>query len=303
VAIGALCIEIAIIWLWFAGWGSLPRIYLRGSVFFQVGAIISLSVISARGEGITKRGRLCFWALGIASLVGIVLSNTRGYYLGFYVAAIVLLYLMRVHDRIRFFTASTAVLIGVFLLGMVLTDTQVGRYFIGQWDTAQFYTSLDIRKEQLPLLLNRFRQSPISGVGLGAAADEAEEDFIATSSAPMESSSELSAIVQSFMRNIRRPYTYELDHIVLLMQFGVVGYLGWLCLWGLIVLQGVKVTRLMHHSYHRALLRGAVAGFVGCLVSATMNPYITSALTTSFVGLLLALTNSAALFIRQDQEA
>jgi hypothetical protein len=302
VAIAALCFEIAIIWLWFAGWGSLPRIYLRGGIFFQVGAIISLSVICARGEGITKLVRLCFWVLGIVSLVGLVLSNTRGYYLGFYVSAFVLLFLISNHDRIRFLKASMAVLIGVFLLGMTLTDMQVSRYLIGQWDTEQFNISLDVRKEQLPLLLNRFRQAPISGMGLGAAADEAEEDFVDASSTPLDSSNELSALVESFTKNMRRPYVYELDHIVLLMQFGVVGFLGWLWVWGLIVLESVKVTRLMSYGYHRALLRGAVAGFVGCLVAATTNPYITSALTTSFVGLLLALTNSAALFIRRDQE-
>jgi hypothetical protein len=303
VAIAALCLEIALIWLWFAGWDSLPRIYLRGGIFFQVGAIISLSVISARGEGITKLVRLCFWVLGIASLVGLVLSNTRGYYLGFYVSVFVLLYLIGNRERMRFLKVSMVVLAGIFLLGMALTDIQVSRYLAGQWDTEQFHVSLDVRKEQLPLLFSRFRQAPISGVGLGAAADEAEENFIDASSTPLESSNELSALVESFTKNMRRPYVYELDHVVLLMQFGIVGFLGWLWVWGLIVVEGVKVIRRMSHSYHRALLRGAVAGFVGCLVAATTNPYITSALTTSFVGLLLALTNSAALFIRRDQEA
>ena len=303
VAIAALCLEIAIIWLWFAGWGSLPRIYLRGGIFFQVGAIISLSVTCARGEGITTRVRLCFWALGIASFVGLMLSNTRGYYLGFYVSVFVLLFLTSNRERVRFLKASMAVLTGAFLLGMALTDMQVGRYLIGQWDTEQFNISLDVRKEQLPLLLSRFRQAPISGMGLGAAADEAEEDLVEATSIPLESSNELSALVESFTKNMRRPYVYELDHIVLLMQFGVVGFLGWLWVWGLIVVEGVKATRLMAHNYHRALLRGAVAGFVGCLVAAATNPYITSALTTSFVGLLLALTNSAALFMRRDQEA
>jgi hypothetical protein len=303
VAIAALCLEIALIWLLLAGWGSLPRIYLRGGIFFLVGAIISLSVISAQGEGITKSRRLWFWALGLASLVGLILANTRGYYLGFYVSGLILLYVMRNRERIRFFKASTAVLTGVFLLGMALTDIQVSRYLVGQWDTEQFHVSLDVRKEQLPLLLSRFRQAPISGVGLGAAADEAQEDFIGASSTPLESSNELSALVGSFTKNMHRPYIYELDHIVRLMQFGVVGFLGWLWVWGLIVLEGIKVARLIPHSYHRALLRGAVAGFVGCLVAGATNPYMGSALTTSFVGLLLALTNSAALLIRQEQEA
>jgi hypothetical protein len=303
VAIAALCLEIALIWLWFAGWGSLPRIYLRGGIFFQVGAIISLSVICARGEGITKWRRFWFWALGLASLVGLILANTRGYYLGFYASAFVLLYLMRNRERIQFFKASTAVLTGVFLLGMALTDIQVSRYLVGQWDTEQFHVSLDVRKEQLALLLSRFRQAPVSGVGLGAAGDEADEDFIAASSTPLESSNALSALVESFTKNLHRPYIYELDHIVRLMQFGIVGFLGWLWVWGLIVLEGMKVTRLIPHSYHRALLRGAVAGFVGCLVAGATNPYMGSALTTSFVGLLLALTNSAALLIRQEQEA
>jgi hypothetical protein len=304
VAIGALCIEIAVLfWLLFAGWGDVPRIFMRGSIFFQVGAIISLSVISARGEGITKRRRLCFWTLGIASLAGLVLSNTRGFYIGFYVAVFVLLYLMRAHERIRFLKASMVVLIGVFLLGMALTNIQVSRYLVGHWDTAHFYYSLSVRQEQLPLLLSRFRQAPISGMGLGAAAIEAEEDFIATSSTQLASRNELSAIIESFIKGVRRPNVYELDHIVLLMQFGVVGFLGWLSVWGLIVLQGVKVARLMPYSYHRALLRGAVAGFVGCLVSGATNPYLSSVLSTSFIGLLLALINSAALFILRNQEA
>jgi hypothetical protein len=306
VAIAALCLEIALIWLWFAGWGSLPRIYLRGGIFFQVGAIISLSVISARGEEITKRRRLGFWALGLASLVGLILSNTRGYYLGFYVSGLVLLILMRNRERIQFFKASTAVLTGVVLVGMSLTDItniKVSRYLIGQWDTEMFHVSLDVRKEQLPLLLNRFRQAPISGLGLGAAAHEADEDFLAVTSTPLESSNELSALIESFTKNIHRPYIYELDHIVRLMQFGVVGFLGWLWVWGLIVLEGIKVTRLIPHSYHRALLGGTVAGFVGCIIAGATNPYMGSALTTSFVGLLLALTNSAALLLRREQEA
>jgi hypothetical protein len=306
VAIAALCLEIALIWLWFAGWDSLPRIYLRGGIFFQVGAIISLSVISARGEEITKRRRLGFWALGLASLVGLILSNTRGYYLGFYVSGLVLLILMRNRERIQFFKASTAVLTGVVLVGMSLTDItniKVSRYLIGQWDTEMFHVSLDVRKEQLPLLLNRFRQAPISGLGLGAAAHEADEDFLAVTSTPLESSNELSALIESFTKNIHRPYIYELDHIVRLMQFGVVGFLGWLWVWGLIVLEGIKVTRLIPHSYHRALLGGAVAGFVGCIIAGATNPYMGSALTTSFVGLLLALTNSAALLLRREQEA
>jgi hypothetical protein len=303
VAIAALCLEIALIWLWFAGWGSLPRLYLRGGIFFHVGVIISLSVISARGEGITKHRRLRFWALGLASLVGLILSDTRGYYLGFYVSVFVLLYLISNRERIRFLIASTAVLTAVFLLGMTLTDIQVSRYLVGQWDTEQFHVSLDVRREQLPLLLSRFRQAPISGVGLGASADEAEESFIDASSAPLESTSEFGALVESFTKNMHRSYIYELDHLVRLMQFGIVGFLGWLCVWGLIVLEGMKVTRRIPHSYHRALLRGAVAGFVGCLVAGATNPYMGSALTTSFVGLLLALTNSAALLIRQEQEA
>jgi hypothetical protein len=302
VAIAALCIEITVIWLLFAGWGNLPRIYLRGGIFFQVGAIISLSVISARGEGITKRRRLCFWALGLASLLGLILSNTRGYYLGFYVSVFVLLFIMRIRENIRLLKVSTAVLIGMFLLGMAFADIQVSRYLIGQWDTDQFNISLDMRKEQLPFLLNRFWQAPISGMGLGAAGDETEEDVIAASGTQTENGSELNAIVESFIKNIRRPYIYELDHIVRLMQFGIVGYSGWLCFWGLIMVQGVKVARLMPHCYHQALLRGAVAGFVGCLVAATTNPYISSVITTSFSGLLLALTNSAALFIQRDQQ-
>jgi hypothetical protein len=303
VAIAALCIEITVIWLLFAGWGSLPRIYLRGGIFFQVGAIISLSVISAKGEGITKRRRLCFWALGLGSLLGLILSNTRGYFLGFYVSVFVLLCLMRIHEHIRFLKVSTAVFICMLLLGVASTDIQISRYLVGQWGTEQFNVSLDMRKEQLPFLLGRFWQGPIAGMGLGAAGDEAEENVVASSGTQVESGNELNAIVESFIKNIRRPYIYELDHIVRLMQFGVVGYSGWLCFWGLILVQGVMVTRLIPHSYHQALLRGGVAGFVGCLVAATTNPYISSVITTSFSGLLLALTNSAALFIRRDQEA
>jgi hypothetical protein len=189
------------------------------------------------------------------------------------------------------------------VLGIALTDIEVSRYLVGQWDTEQYHISLDARKEQLPLLLNRFRQAPISGMGLGASADETQEELIGASTAPLESSNELSALVEIFTKNIPRSYIYELEHIVRLMQFGVVGFLGWLWVWGLIILEGMKVARLMPHSYHRALLRGAVAGFVGCLVAGATNPYMGSVLTTSFVGLVLALTNSAALLIRQEPEA
>jgi O-Antigen ligase len=151
----------------------------------------------------------------------------------------------------RNFKMSAILAVAVLLIGVSLYDF-FDAAFVVRFQSEGAAISDDLRVEQSKALIDQFKIHPILGAGLGASA-------------------------KAVIRHDTLFYSYELQWLAFLMQFGMVGVCG------LALLVGMSARDLVMSRHAGKLLITLL--FLLWLASGFTNPY----LTTSFAGVTFAL--------------
>ena len=244
------------------------RIYLKSQVFLQFAFLIGLK----KAIGASKKKRILFAVCEGLILFAVVLSFTRGFWLGLG-ASLVLIFALEWKERKEMFRIGLAaalcflVLIGfstaVFgdftLVGeiakrfdpnlVVLSDKDKidVEYFYKEFgiNAEENIDAIRIRKESLKMLKERISEKPLQGHGLGSNLDGIREDG-------------------------RAEYMY-LD---IFMKMGIGGLLSFvcLCLWA-------PAAYLFRRIRKESLPRSAafiMAGMLGLCLTSVFNPYLST---------------------------
>lgn len=198
--------------------------------------------------------RLQYFLLFCAALVGLVLADTRGFYLGLGAGILFMIACARVGIArwrviaglsISFLVAGG---VGVVARGDVLTA------FGYWWGTEQFSVGLDFRVDQFRMLMNMFAKNPVFGVGLGAYDPTWE----------------------GFELWLPRPYIVELEFVNLLAKLGVIGFFVFSIVIFALFYSCYRVARKARTAEHKALATGVGSGLLALTVASFTNSIYSS---------------------------
>ena len=243
------------------------RVYLYNGIFMQLAAAIMFIKLFNKDKNV-------FGILKLAILlVGIYVSNTRGFWLGTIGAVVIsmIYYLWRFKKFNLTLRNIVIALIPLILVSVIIPKTIVAvspeqnlpnssgsiKDRIESISDFENDESNKVRAIQLKFLVNRIKEKPILGWGFGAHIEEYPQYMIDNNLQPVSSTS------------------FELYYIELLFKTGIIGIL---IFFGYLVFNFVKLTVLLFKKNLRMrdeqVLVGCTIGTMSILASSITNPYI-----------------------------
>ena len=236
--------------------GSYWRVFIVGSIFFQV-ALLMIAAVRLAGD--TILGRFADPLALALILCALLFTYTRGFWLTAIIGFLVLAFLTTPRGRVKWVAgALIAALVSLVLLQV--TDVSVVDVFVQRF-LLMFEPDRDIsvalRVSLYPRLLDRIAERPLFGYGFGL---------------PVENQ-----------------LYYENSYLYYLIKFGVVGLAVMSWGWILIFIEGVRLLRRSVSARTRSIAAGVVAATVSMVAVAHVNPFINSALGLYFQALASAI--------------
>jgi len=214
------------------------------------------------------------WRLGaivfLMALIGLVLSNTRGYYIGFVGGLFFLTVALRPAGvALRVLGVVSIAACAAFFVGAMARDDAAVAF--GAWSgTSTFDEGLQYRKDQLAMLMRMFDRNPLFGSGLGAF-DPAYEGY-----EPW----------------LPRPYIVELEYVNLVVKLGpIVGMILFLN-FVLLTWHLGRLIRVARATDSATVIAGATGGMVALVLAGGTNSIYSSVYFHIYVVLLLAAASS-----------
>lgn len=243
------------------------RVYLYNGIFMQLAAAIMFIKLFNKDKNV-------FGILKLAILlVGIYVSNTRGFWLGTIgVVVISMIYYLWRFKKFNLTLRNIVIaLIPLILVSVIIPKTIVAvspeqnlpnssgsiKDRIESISDFENDESNKVRAIQLKFLVNRIKEKPILGWGFGAHIEEYPQYMIDNNLQPVSSTS------------------FELYYIELLFKTGIIGIL---IFFGYLVFNFVKLIVLLFKKNLRMrdeqVLVGWTIGTMSILASSITNPYI-----------------------------
>lgn len=243
------------------------RVYLYNGIFMQLAAAIMFIKLFNKDKNVFGIVKLAIL------LVGIYVSNTRGFWLGTIGAVVIsmIYYLWRFKKFNLTLRNIVIALIPLILVSVIIPKTIVAvspeqnlpnssgsiKDRIESISDFENDESNKVRAIQLKFLVNRIKEKPILGWGFGAHIEEYPQYMIDNNLQPVSSTS------------------FELYYIELLFKTGIIGIL---IFFGYLVFNFVKLTVLLFKKNLRMrdeqVLVGWTIGTMSILASSITNPYI-----------------------------
>lgn len=243
------------------------RVYLYNGIFMQLAAAIMFIKLFNKDKNVFGIVKLAIL------LVGIYVSNTRGFWLGTIGAVVIsmIYYLWRFKKFNLTLRNIVIALIPLILVSVIIPKTIVAvspeqnlpnssgsiKDRIESISDFENDESNKVRAIQLKFLVNRIKEKPILGWGFGAHIEEYPQYMIDNNLQPVSSTS------------------FELYYIELLFKTGIIGIL---ILFGYLVFNFVKLIVLLFKKNLRMrdeqVLVGWTIGTMSILASSITNPYI-----------------------------
>ena len=243
------------------------RVYLYNGIFMQLAAAIMFIKLFNKDKNVFGIVKLAIL------LVGIYVSNTRGFWLGTIGAVVIsmIYYLWRFKKFNLTLRNIVIALIPLILVSVIIPKTIVAvspeqnlpnssgsiKDRIESISDFENDESNKVRAIQLKFLVNRIKEKPILGWGFGAHIEEYPQYMIDNNLQPVSSTS------------------FELYYIELLFKTGIIGIL---IFFGYLVFNFVKLIVLLFKKNLRLrdeqVLVGWTIGTMSILASSITNPYI-----------------------------
>ena len=243
------------------------RVYLYNGIFMQLAAAIMFIKLFNKDKNVFGIVKLAIL------LVGIYVSNTRGFWLGTIGAVVIsmIYYLWRFKKFNLTLRNIVIALIPLILVSVIIPKTIVAvspeqnlpnssgsiKDRIESISDFENDESNKVRAIQLKFLVNRIKEKPILGWGFGAHIEEYTQYMIDNNLQPVSSTS------------------FELYYIELLFKTGIIGIL---IFFGYLVFNFVKLIVLLFKKNLRMrdeqVLVGWTIGTMSILASSITNPYI-----------------------------
>lgn len=243
------------------------RVYLYNGIFMQLAAAIMFIKLFNKDKNVFGIVKLAIL------LVGIYVSNTRGFWLGTIgVVVISMIYYLWRFKKFNLTLRNIVIaLIPLILVSVIIPKTIVAvspeqnlpnssgsiKDRIESISDFENDESNKVRAIQLKFLVNRIKEKPILGWGFGAHIEEYPQYMIDNNLQPVSSTS------------------FELYYIELLFKTGIIGIL---IFFGYLVFNFVKLTVLLFKKNLRMrdeqVLVGWTIGTMSILASSITNPYI-----------------------------
>ena len=239
------------------------RVYLYNGIFMQLAAAIMFIKLFNKDKNVFGIVKLAIL------LVGIYVSNTRGFWLGTIGAVVIsmIYYLWRFKKFNLTLRNIVIALIPLILVSVIIPKTIVAvspeqnlpnsSGSIKDRIESISDESNKVRAIQLKFLVNRIKEKPILGWGFGAHIEEYPQYMIDNNLQPVSSTS------------------FELYYIELLFKTGIIGIL---IFFGYLVFNFVKLIVLLFKKNLRMrdeqVLVGWTIGTMSILASSITNPYI-----------------------------
>lgn len=243
------------------------RVYLYNGIFMQLAAAIMFIKLFNKDKNVFGIFKLAIL------LVGIYVSNTRGFWLGTIGAVVIsmIYYLWRFKKFNLTLRNIVIALIPLILVSVIIPKTIVAvspeqnlpnssgsiKDRIESISDFENDESNKVRAIQLKFLVNRIKEKPILGWGFGAHIEEYPQYMIDNNLQPVSSTS------------------FELYYIELLFKTGIIGIL---IFFGYLVFNFVKLIVLLFKKNLRMrdeqVLVGWTIGTMSILASSITNPYI-----------------------------
>lgn len=243
------------------------RVYLYNGIFMQLAAAIMFIKLFNKHKNVFGIVKLAIL------LVGIYVSNTRGFWLGTIGAVVIsmIYYLWRFKKFNLTLRNIVIALIPLILVSVIIPKTIVAvspeqnlpnssgsiKDRIESISDFENDESNKVRAIQLKFLVNRIKEKPILGWGFGAHIEEYPQYMIDNNLQPVSSTS------------------FELYYIELLFKTGIIGIL---IFFGYLVFNFVKLIVLLFKKNLRMrdeqVLVGWTIGTMSILASSITNPYI-----------------------------
>lgn len=243
------------------------RVYLYNGIFMQLAAAIMFIKLFNKDKNVFGIVKLAIL------LVGIYVSNTRGFWLGTIgVVVISMIYYLWRFKKFNLTLRNIVIaLIPLILVSVIIPKTIVAvspeqnlpnssgsiKDRIESISDFENDESNKVRAIQLKFLVNRIKEKPILGWGFGAHIEEYPQYMIDNNLQPVSSTS------------------FELYYIELLFKTGIIGIL---IFFGYLVFNFVKLILLLFKKNLRMrdeqVLVGWTIGTMSILASSITNPYI-----------------------------
>lgn len=243
------------------------RVYLYNGIFMQLAAAIMFIKLFNKDKNVFGIVKLAIL------LVGIYVSNTRGFWLGTIGAVVIsmIYYLWRFKKFNLTLRNIVIALIPLILVSVIIPKTIVAvspeqnlpnssgsiKDRIESISDFENDESNKVRAIQLKFLVNRIKEKPILGWGFGAHIEEYPQYMIDNNLQPVSSTS------------------FELYYIELLFKTGIIGIL---IFFGYLVFNFVKLIIILFKKNLRMrdeqVLVGWTIGTMSILASSITNPYI-----------------------------
>ena len=243
------------------------RVYLYNGIFMQLAAAIMFIKLFNKDKNVFGIVKLAIL------LVGIYVSNTRGFWLGTIGAVVIsmIYYLWRFKKFNLTLRNIVIALIPLILVSVIIPKTIVAvspeqnlpnssgsiKDRIESISDFENDESNKVRAIQLKFLVNRIKEKPILGWGFGAHIEEYPQYMIDNNLQPVSSTS------------------FELYYIELLFKTGIIGIL---IFFGYLVFNFVKLIVLLFKKNLRMrdeqVIVGWTIGTMSILASSITNPYI-----------------------------
>ena len=243
------------------------RVYLYNGIFMQLAAAIMFIKLFNKDKNVFGIVKLAIL------LVGIYVSNTRGFWLGTIGAVVIsmIYYLWRFKKFNLTLRNIVIALIPLILVSVIIPKTIVAvspeqnlpnssgsiKDRIESISDFENDESNKVRAIQLKFLVNRIKEKPILGWGFGAHIEEYPQYMIDNNLQPVSSTS------------------FELYYIELLFKTGIIGIL---IFFGYLVFNFIKLIVLLFKKNLRMrdeqVLVGWTIGTMSILASSITNPYI-----------------------------
>ncbi len=237
------------------------RIFLSGSIFYQIGATMLLRLWS------TCQSRVPRWILLVVLalvLTALALGMTRGMWLGFAVSALVLFVLLTTRQKIRTVVYAT---LGLLILGVLLASWKpdlalaLGDKIVGIGVSRAYDESIAWKFYELSAMMDAIAHHPFLGTGMGAVP------------------------IEGLGTNLYFHNTY----LQFWLKTGIIGLLFLIIVLGVIILTGYRFLKHCKDLVSLAVVRGLWAGFIGTFVTTAFNPFIGSPMGLTMIALFLAM--------------
>jgi hypothetical protein len=248
-----------------SGLGVIIR--LRSGILCQIAFSILFAMIIL---GKDKRKPISIWIYFIASLIGLMIMSSRGFWIGSAISAIAI-YLWGVKGpniKAMLFLSAAFMMIMLVFAGTANMNTHnnILNRAVSSFNFVEDESNV-IRGEQAYMLKEKISTNPLLGGGFGSTID-------------------------GYARSIDQPYYFELDYLAMMMKFGILGFICLGSMFLLVLRKEYSFARRMADGKMKVYAIGLFAAQLGLFVTAATNPFLNGILGNFIVLFSLIFFNA-----------